>query len=509
MMKLLIVDDERIIRETIASLVDWESLGITLIGTAENGIEAYNIILDEYPEIVLTDIKMPGLGGLDLIQRIHEINPDTQFVILSGYGEFEFARCAMKYGVKHYLLKPCNEEQIIESLRHAKEDYLNTVSKKRALIESNGNISQMVMKNILAFYLQTQDSDMEEMVHPYSSQFEINQVPYHQYYIYYVEKENYKTICSELQRFGKQYFPEVVLYIFYVKGTVSFFFHANGHTEEDSIKKLFAALLKKKFSVVPEFKEEKFENLHTLMLHFVKHIRNYEVIYQVSGESVFPIYNYYNVVAEMYRLVDIAFSQDMDHANDSLKNLFSLLQDISDINLLRQQVFALIIYTVSKQASPNMSDAMEYLLYMNQLTDEKAILDSMQTKLTEFFEEYHISFTHMSLSQKVIACVEENLEKSELSLKWIAENYLFMNVDYLSKRFAKETGMKFSKYLTNLRIQKAKHYMETGIYSVLEIAERVGCGQNPQYFSQIFKKNTGQSPSQYLHCVQEAASSVK
>lgn len=266
MIKLLIVDDERIIRETIASLVDWESLGITLIGTAENGIEAYNIILDEYPEIVLTDIKMPGLGGLDLIQRIHEINPDTQFVILSGYGEFEFARRAMKYGVKHYLLKPCNEEQIIESLRHAKEDYFHTVSKKKFSLENNASISH---------------------------------------------------------------------------------------------------------------------------------------------------------------------------------------------------------------------------------------------------KEYHFSFTHMSISQKVIACVEENLEKTELSLKWIAENYLFMNVDYLSKRFAKETGMKFSKYLTNLRIQRAKHYMETGAYSVLEIAERVGCGQNPQYFSQIFKKNTGQSPSQYLHSIQDALSTEK
>ena len=180
--------------------MNWESLDITLIGTAENGIEAYNIILDEYPEIVLTDIKMPGLGGLDLIQRIQEINPDTQFVILSGYGEFEFARCAMKYGVKHYLLKPCNEEQIIECIRYAKDDYLNTVSKKRALIESNGNISHMVMKNILAFYLQTHDSDMEGMIHPYNFQFEINQVPYHQYYIYYVEKENYEEICLELQR---------------------------------------------------------------------------------------------------------------------------------------------------------------------------------------------------------------------------------------------------------------------------------------------------------------------
>ena len=122
MIKLLIVDDERIIRETIASLIDWDSLGIFLIGTAENGIEAYNRILDDYPDIVLTDIKMPGLSGLDLIQRIKEINPDTQFVILSGYGEFKFAQRAMQYGVKHYLLKPCNEEQIIACLNSAKQD---------------------------------------------------------------------------------------------------------------------------------------------------------------------------------------------------------------------------------------------------------------------------------------------------------------------------------------------------------------------------------------------------
>ena len=74
MLKLLIVDDEKIIRETMAGLIDWNSLGIQLIGTARDGIEAYNMILDEYPDIVLTDIKMPGLSGLELIQKIHGIN---------------------------------------------------------------------------------------------------------------------------------------------------------------------------------------------------------------------------------------------------------------------------------------------------------------------------------------------------------------------------------------------------------------------------------------------------
>lgn len=117
MLKLLIVDDERIIRETMATIIDWNTLDIQLIGTAKDGIEAYNIILDEYPDIVLTDIKMPALSGIELIAKIHEINPQTQFIILSGYGEFEYAKKAMQYGVKHYLLKPCNEMQIVDSIK--------------------------------------------------------------------------------------------------------------------------------------------------------------------------------------------------------------------------------------------------------------------------------------------------------------------------------------------------------------------------------------------------------
>ena len=83
--------------KTIRSFINWEAHDIEVVGTAKDGIEAYNMILDLYPDIVLTDIRMPGLSGLELIERMHEINKDMQFIILSGYNEFEYAKTAMQY----------------------------------------------------------------------------------------------------------------------------------------------------------------------------------------------------------------------------------------------------------------------------------------------------------------------------------------------------------------------------------------------------------------------------
>ncbi|MEG2404540.1 MAG: response regulator [Oscillospiraceae bacterium] len=123
MIKLLIADDEDITRKMLASVLDWESLGVKIVGSCKDGIEAYDMILDESPDIVLTDISMPGLTGLELVQRVTRTDPQIQFVILSGYGEFEFAREAMKYGVKNYLLKPCKVEEILDTMQSICEEY--------------------------------------------------------------------------------------------------------------------------------------------------------------------------------------------------------------------------------------------------------------------------------------------------------------------------------------------------------------------------------------------------
>ena len=100
MYRVLLVDDEPIVLSSLSAILPWDLLECQLVGTAANGMDAYNKICDEYPDIVITDIKMPLLNGLELIERAKKLDADIDFVVLSGYDDFAFAQSAMKFGVK-------------------------------------------------------------------------------------------------------------------------------------------------------------------------------------------------------------------------------------------------------------------------------------------------------------------------------------------------------------------------------------------------------------------------
>lgn len=147
MLRMIIVDDERTIRDALRIFLDWRKLGIEIIGDYKNGAEAFDAMLDDYPDIVLTDVKMPGLNGLELIERAHRAGMNTHFVILSGYAEFEFAKTAMKYGVRHYLLKPISEAQLQAVMTEVRDDTLRALSTaKRSVqnIEPHGDIVKTI-----------------------------------------------------------------------------------------------------------------------------------------------------------------------------------------------------------------------------------------------------------------------------------------------------------------------------------------------------------------------------
>ncbi len=500
MLKLIIADDERIIRETISNLIDWTSLGIELIGSCSDGIEAYNMILDESPDIVMTDIRMPGLTGLELIERIYQSDPGIQFILLSGFGEFEYAKKAMKYRVRHYLLKPCNEEQIIESMKEVISEYYRRRAfqelqdKQRVLAD---NLHHSILANII-----NEGVSLPEQSRPawntYSRFMDFHNTGYELCYLYFLEEGHLNETLTEIYKYMKQNAPGIAVYSIYVKNTLMLFFESH-QVSYHNLDTFFAALSPKTQTTATEYQRQPFGSLWELLEHLLQKIRRYGIIYFMNGLRPVPTCNYNNLITEVEQITQILSEPpDKNHQNHLIR-LKNVLNDISNPDFFKQLASSMIIKLAGGSNTYSPLEATQFLLTLNQESDTDTIRTMLYEKVGQIVDQMAAAPRQYSaFIEKVMQYVEENLSNPNLTLKWIAENYLYMNVDYVSKRFIKETDQKFSNYLTSLRIQKAKQLLtESSSEQIQWVADQVGCGNNPQYFSQIFKKNTGMTPSAY------------
>lgn len=341
MYKLIIIDDEKIIRETIGSMIDWESLGVELVGLCSNGMEGLDMIIDENPDIVMTDIRMPIFSGLELIKRIRQLNKDIEFIILSGYSEFEYARTAMKLNVKYYILKPCSKEMIISTVEQAIEDCRN--------------------------------------------------------------KNN---------------------------------------------------------EVVPSFIFRKVRNLSQ---DFIGKKRQCE-----------------DILNDLFTL--LPDSHDCDYAKAVA------LCFVTNIWYAYSNLFEPSVYYSELKNAESIEEIQEFLVNHSQFMNQKINKAVEKPDSTKGFINKCIKFT------------KENYSDPSLTLKYIAEKHLYMNVDYVSRQFYKTTGERFSSFLGRVRVESAKEILRRNpdekIYTV---AEMVGCGNNPQYLGQLFKKYEGMTPSAYVN----------
>ena len=123
MIRVVIADDEPKVGLLIKNLIDWESMGMVVAGVARNGLEALDLVKTEIPGILITDIRMPGHDGLELIKLAKEINSALEIIIISGYRHFDYARTAIKFGVSDYILKPVNQNQLTATLTALREKF--------------------------------------------------------------------------------------------------------------------------------------------------------------------------------------------------------------------------------------------------------------------------------------------------------------------------------------------------------------------------------------------------
>jgi len=500
MLKLIIADDERIIRESISTLIDWNSLGIELIGLCCDGIEAYNMILDECPDIVLTDIRMPGLSGLELIERVSQTDLNIQFILLSGFGEFEYAKQAMRFRVHHYLLKPCNEDQIIESMKdvirehYHQKAFQDMQNHQRTL---TNNLHHNLLSNIIheRTYLPEFSSPSWDA---YEGFMDFRNTNYELCYLHYVEEEHLTEILAQVYRYMRKEAPGISVHSIYVKNTLLLFFesHQVSYERMDSFLSQLAPL---DSSLSPEYRRESYENLATLLEMLISKVKRYGIIYFMNGLQPVPICNYKGLIATMEQLATSLIEDEPSQRPTHLLELKGLLNGTHNPDFIRQTGSRMIIKLAADGNFCSPADATEFLVKLNQEADLETLRHMLFDKISCIVQCTSTSpQKYSSLIENVMQYVEDHLDNPNLTLKWIAEKHLFMNVDYISKRFIKETNQKFSSYLSTLRIQRAKQLLADGHSEQIQwVAQQVGCGNNPQYFSQIFKKNTGMTPSAY------------
>lgn len=501
MLKLIIADDERIIRESISTLIDWNSLGIELIGLCSDGIEAYNMILDECPDIVLTDIRMPGLSGLELIERISQTDLNIQFILLSGFGEFEYAKQAMRFRVHHYLLKPCNEEQIIESMKDViREHYHQKAFQDMQNHQKSltANLHHSLLSNIIheRTYLPDSAGPSWETYAGFMDFFNTN---YELCYLFYIEERNLTEVLSQVYQYMRKVAPGITVYSVYVKNTLLLFFESH-QVSYDQMDSFFRSLASMEAAAELEYRRVSYSNLASLLEALIGKIRRYGIIYFMNGLQPVPICNYKGLITKMEQLTTLLLEDDEHRRPEHLQEITSILEGTNNPDFIRQTGSRMIIKLAAEGNFYAPVDATEFLMQLNEQDDLETLQTMLVKKISSLFAQpAETPKKYSALIEKVMAYVEEHLDNPNLTLKWVAENYLFMNVDYISKRFIKETNQKFSSYLSNLRIQKAKQLLAEGHSEQIQwVAQQVGCGNNPQYFSQIFKKSTGMTPSAYV-----------
>jgi two-component system response regulator YesN len=162
-MRLMIVDDEIIIREGLCTVIDWKELGIELLSPASSAEEALERILREKPHILLTDIRMSGKNGIELSREVKEMLPDTEIVILTGYDDFIYAQQALREGVTDYLIKTSPPEEIIKAAMKAKQNIMKKWEAMRQESMQKAALNNQLLERLVTTGLEGDDAALTQV----------------------------------------------------------------------------------------------------------------------------------------------------------------------------------------------------------------------------------------------------------------------------------------------------------------------------------------------------------
>lgn len=520
MYRAILCDDNEIILEGLRTQVQWQSLGIELCATAANGKEAWSLIQAYKPDILITDIKMPYIDGLELSKKAKAVNPNIVILIISAYDDFEYARSAIHLGALDYILKPIN----IDSLNHLLKTSVEQCKKQK-------HDQHTIITNIFKALLIPTDNLSDEVSR--------------------LEQHNFRTgqhmciVLVQLNMTSVHGLSEEVKY-----SVTRRFSNIGALISSDNCYQLDVNDYQYTFLLTSMSKLR----LSVIRADLIKNIRqafpteqSYADVSIASG-NIYPgannIWKSYADANEAMKLhfikgtnADLLYEEIAAYArHDQTKrhpqsNSPPIDTSINLIPALKSGDKATIDYQLSILRQWLLEKGSDSYLYMtvsigsfyNNLTKE---LEESGINIRELFDDPVSEFSKITSANTLDACIknlqtslhqicdyigksqskygkiinealtfmQNNYQHSSLNIDVVA-NTIGLSTSYFSTVFRNETGITFTDYLIRLRMEKAKSLLENGNMKIYEVSMCVGY-DNAAYFSAAFKKYFGKSPSQ-------------
>ena len=497
---VLLVDDEEDVIQIIVKKLDWEAMGLKIIGHAANGVEALELAEDLQPDIVMTDIKMPYMDGLTLCRKLKELSRTIRVIIFSGFDEFEYAKEAIKMDAAEYLLKPVNAgelkevfERIKADLDRERDEKRNTDKLREYYMESLPVLQESYVVTVL--HISTQSLPEEDREDPFLLAMAVKKYAEEQVderwnsrFVIYLgdiimisqlqEKDNLIAYTDEMDRLcrmaRKVCNARVTAGIGYLCDSLEQIpFSYQGAKQAVSYRVLYGNIRSISISEVEPGETAELQRVDAyadLIQRIIKKIR--------VGEE--------NVLQEAIH----DFIQWLGEAHLSMQNYRIVMMELISELVRFAAGHDLSIDNVSGTGT----DAYHQALQMESTEAlERWLLDLCRHLQREVLHERQDSTK--SFVQSAEEYVKTNYADQDLSVEVICKK-LNVSAAYFSTIFKKETGKTFVRYLTDYRMEQAVNLLMTGNDKTYVIAEKVGYSE-ANYFSYVFKKQFGVSPSRY------------
>ena len=542
MVKVYLVEDEIIIRQSIKNSIDWEKEGYEFVGDASDGELALPVILKEKPDILITDIRMPFMDGLELSRMVKAELPDIKIVILSGYDDFEYAKQAIKIGVAEYLLKPVSSavllehlSEIAEKVRDEREDLALKKVYYQEMQENEELIKMKFLGELISGKLSLADA-MEK-----GKRFHMNlSGPFYRIILFkfiqedHVQAEQSEALAEAYEAVGN-YVDGLKDAFRFQRGVEGWAFLLTSVEEDmeaqterfiEGLKEVIAPFealtwfggIGSEAARLRELRYSFREADKAFACRFVQEPNqiisveqlNYEQLDNEFDANIFGEINQFDQIITRF-----LSSGSREEVESFVGALFTEISEDHFRSLMIRQYIIMDIYATvlafCKKLRKDTGADGEAAGQMESLRENEEILKRavLTAESVDDIKDYigtlldHVIELRNTLSGRrysdIIRTARKRIEQDymseDISLNTVAAE-VCMSPSYFSSVFSKEMGKTFIEYLTEVRMEKAKQYLVCSSMKTSEISYEVGY-KDPHYFSYIFKKTQGCTPKEY------------